>query len=155
MVRSLLVVCMLAATAHADNPPIVDRNYAIDLYDGVAIGDTEMVGIGGAGAAVINGSAGALVNPSAIAVRQATDLDHWNWTYHFDYLTSRYSSDYDNNGVVQSASTGAQLITGGFGLRFGDWSGAITLVKQSAPIPDSSLTANATRTRLILGNYEP
>ena len=39
-------------TARADNPPIVDRNYAIDLYDGVAIGNTAMVGMGGAGAAL-------------------------------------------------------------------------------------------------------
>jgi len=52
----------LAQDARADNLPITDRNYAIDLYDGVAIGNTAMVGMGGAGAALINGTAGALIN---------------------------------------------------------------------------------------------
>src|SRR5512133_613922 len=104
----LLALAVLAAPARADNPPIVDRNYAIDLYGGV--------GMGGAGAALINGTAGALINPSAIAVRQTTDLDRWNWTYHLDALTGKYSSDYDNNGVVTSDSSGASLFTGGFGL---------------------------------------
>src|SRR5580765_3557046 len=92
---AVAVTVGLAGTASADNPPIVDRNYAIDLYDGVAIGNTAMVGVGGAGAALINGTAGALINPSAIAVRSTTDRDSWDWGYHFDVLTGRYSSDYE------------------------------------------------------------
>jgi hypothetical protein len=147
----------VAGTARADNPPIVDRNYAIDLYDGVAIGNTAMVGVGGAGAALINGTAGALINPSAIAVRSTTDRDSWDWGYHFDVLTGRYSSDYDNNGVVADDTTGAALVTAGLGMRYHDWSAAITNLRQSAPVPGSSpaLTASATRWRLMLGNYQP
>ncbi|HEU4728925.1 MAG TPA: hypothetical protein VFT22_13570 [Kofleriaceae bacterium] len=158
MVRaaSCLVVCALAPPARADNPPIVDRNYAIDLYDGVAIGNTAMIAMGGAGAALINGTAGTLINPSALAVRQTTDLDSWGWDYHFDVLTGRYSSDYDNNGVVAD-DAGAALLTGGIGLRIHDWSAGLTYVTQSAPVPGSSpkLTASATRWRLILADYLP
>ena len=156
------LVCALAAlapgaVARADNPPIVDRNYAIDLYDGVAIGNTAMVGMGGAGAALINGTAGALINPSAIAVRQTTDLDAWNWDYHVDALTGKYSSDYDNNGVAAGEDSGAALVTSGLALRIHDWSGAITYLTQSADIPGSSpaLSASATRVRLIVGKYDP
>ena len=155
-VTSCLLVCALAGAAHADNPPIVDRNYAIDLYDGVAIGNTAMIAMGGAGAASINGTAGALINPSAIAVRSTTDLDSWSWDYHLDVLTGKYSSDYDNNGVVTGESSGASLITGGLGLRYHDWSIAATSFIQQAPVPGSSpaLNASATRVRFILGNYQ-
>jgi hypothetical protein len=158
-VGSCLLVSAVAAagTARADNPPIVDRNYAIDLYDGVAIGNTAMVGMGGAGAALINGTAGVLINPSAIAVRSTTDFDTWDWTYHFDVLTGRYSSDYDNNGVVTDDNSGAALVTGGLGLRYHAFSVAVTYLTQSAPVPGSSpaLAASAARWRLILGNYQP
>lgn len=153
------LVCSLAGprtpAARADNPPVTDRNYAIDLYDGVALGNTTMVGMGGAGAALINGTAGALINPSAIAVRQTTDLDGWNWDYHLDALTGKYSSDYDNNGVVAGEHSGASLVTGGVALRIHDWSAGVTYLTQSAPVPGSAsaLSASATRVRLIIGRY--
>jgi hypothetical protein len=154
-----LIVCAgsAAGTARADNPPIVDRNYAIDLYDGVAIGNTAMIAMGGTGAALIKGTAGALIDPSAIAVRPTTDPGSWDWTYHFDVLTGRYSSDYDNNGVVADESSGAALVTGGLGLRIHDWSAAVTFLTQSAPLPGTSpaLAALATRWRLLVGNYRP
>src|SRR6478736_3968071 len=109
-------------------PPIASRAYAIDLYDGVALGNTDMVGMGGAGAAVVLGTAGVLLNPSAIAVRPTTDNDRWSLDYHIDLLTGRYSTDYDNNGQV--ASGGAELVTGGIGGRFGNWAAAFTLFDQ-------------------------
>jgi hypothetical protein len=157
IVCAVAVTTGVGATARADHPPIVDRNYAIDLYDGVAIGNTAMIGMGGAGAALINGTAGALINPSAIAVRPTTDFDSWSWSYHLDVLTGRYSSDYDNNGVVTDENSGAALVTGGLGLRYHDWSVAITYLTQSAPLPGSSpaLTASAARWRILVGDYLP
>lgn len=154
-VASCLILCFAAAGARADSPPITDRNYAIDLYDGVALGDTVMIGMGGAGAALINGTAGTLINPSAIAVRPTTDLDSWNWSYHLDVLTGRYSSDYDNNGTVASEASGASLLTFGLGLRYHDWSIASTVITQATPLPGSApaLTAKATRGRVVIGRY--
>ena len=97
-------LCAWASPAHAD--PIVDSNYAIELYEGVAIGDASATGMGGAGAARVTGSAGTLLNPSAPGVRQTTDGDSWSWDYHFDLLTGKFSSDYDNNGVATSQASG-------------------------------------------------
>jgi hypothetical protein len=150
-----LAVWAAIAPARADNPPIVDRHYAIDLYDGVALGDTAMVAMGGAGAAWLTGTAGALINPSAISVRPTTDQDGWSVDYHLDFLTGRYSSDYDNNGVVAPEASGASLITGGLGLRIHNWSAAVTVITQTAPIPGTapSLTATATSGRIALGHY--
>jgi len=152
------VVCLLvgfAVPARADFPPITSRAYAIDLYDGVALGNTTMIGMGGAGAANVIGTAGVLLNPSAIAVRPTTDLDPWSLDYHLDLLTARYSSDYDNNG--QDASGGASLVTLGLGGRYHDWAMAVTAIAQVAPVVGSSpeLSAEGLRVRVSVAKWIP
>jgi hypothetical protein len=150
----VLVLTLAAARpARAQYPTITNREYAIDLYDGVALGNTDMVGMGGAGAAVVLGTAGVLMNPSAIAVRPTTDNDRWSLDYHSSALTGRYSSDYDNNGQV--ASGGAQLLTFGLGGRIGNWGAAVTTQLQQTPVAGSSLTTNALRVRLVVATWIP
>ncbi len=146
---------LVAASRVATADPIVDRNYAIELYEGVAIGDGTQTGMGGAGAARVNGSAGTLLNPSAPAVRRSTDTDHWSWDYHLDFLTGRFSSDYDNNGIPAKDGSGAQLATFGVSLRFGDWAGAVTATAQTAPVDGSmpELDARAIRGKLVFARY--
>lgn len=157
--RACLVLCALvylpARPARAQFPPITDRAFAIDLYDGVALGNTTMVGMGGAGAARIIGTAGVLLNPSAIGVRSTTDLDPWSIDYHIDFLTGRYSEDYDNNGEV--ADGGASLVTLGLGGRYHDWALAVTATGQDAEVERSSpaLTAQALRVRAVLARWIP
>src|SRR5437868_14477100 len=104
----VVVVGAGGAPAHADEP-ITNTDYAIELCEGVAIGNTAQVGMGGAGTALIVGTAGGLSNPSAMAVRLTTDTDNWSWDYHIDVLTGTKSADYDNNG--QSVEGGATLVT--------------------------------------------
>ncbi|MGE0867722.1 MAG: hypothetical protein AB7P03_04110 [Kofleriaceae bacterium] len=144
-----LVVLVATATANAARAdgPITSRDYAIEIYDGVAIGNTAQVGMGGAGAALVIGTAGTLINASAPAVRQTTDTDAWSWDYHLDYLTGALSSDYDNNGIITEEGTGASLFTAGFGVRVHDWAGAITATGQSAPL-DSPFGLQALNLRL-------
>jgi len=151
----IVTVLVLAPSARAQRAPITDRNYAIDLYDGVAIGNTDMIGMGGAGTAVVLGTAGVLLNPSAIAVRPTTDRAPWSLDYHFDLLSSKYSSDYDNNGQV--ASGGAVLATGGIGGRYHDWGAAITGTAQLAPVAGASpaLTAQVLRVRFAVATWLP
>lgn len=151
------VAACAAAAAPAAADPITNRDFAIDFYDGVAIGDTSQVGMGGAGAARVLGSAGTLLNPSAPAVRRTTDNDRWSWDYHFDLLTGRFSTDYDNNGIVvpDDGEGGATLLTGGLALRVGDWSGAVTITSQTAPIEGSELRAEALRGKLTVARWIP
>lgn len=144
-----------AAVGRAAADPIVDRDFAIDFYEGVAIGDTSQIGMGGAGAARVVGSAGTLLNPSAPAVRRTTDHDRWSWDYHLDALTGKYSSDYDNNGAATDGASGATLLTLGLALRVGDWSGAITATAQRAPLEGSSLRADALRVKLVVARWLP
>ena len=145
------VVLGVASSAVAD--PITDRDYAIDFYDGVAIGNTAWVGMGGAGAANIVGTAGTLINPSAPAVRLTTDTDDWSWDYHLDILTGKLSTDYDNNGLV-TEDAGASLVTVGLGGRYHDWALAVTFTGQTAPV-DAMLDAAALRVRFALAKYFP
>jgi hypothetical protein len=149
-------VCLLAGTAHAE-PPITSRDYAIDFYEGAALGGTRQVGMGGTGVASAIGSSGTLLNASAPAIRHTTDTDGWSWDYHFDYLTGSYSSDYDNNGIVLDSDTsGAQLFTSGLSLRIGNWAGAVTSTVQSAPLDGSpALDARAVRLKFALAKYFP
>jgi hypothetical protein len=151
----VLAIGFAAGPAYAQFPPITNRNFAIDLYDGVAIGDSTQVGMGGAGAAVINGTAGVLLNPSAIAVRSSTDHGTWGLDDHLDVLTGKYSSDYDNNGRV--ASGGASLLTAGIGGHHDTWAIAITVTVQDAPVgaDDSGLDAETLRTRFVLAKAFP
>ncbi|MBX3158704.1 MAG: hypothetical protein KF773_22235 [Deltaproteobacteria bacterium] len=157
VVRAPWVAALLASTRAAAADPIVDRDYAIELYEGVAIGNTAQVGMGGAGAAVILGSAGALLDAAAPAIRETTDRSGWSWDYHLDFLTGKYSSDYDNNGVVARDTSGAQLLTAGLALRIGNWGTAITVTDQVAPVAGSSpaLEASALRGKLVVARWFP
>jgi hypothetical protein len=139
--------------AHAE-PAITNRDYAIDFYEGAAIGDVRMVGMGGAGLALITGSAGTLLNASAPAVRESTDNDSWSWDWHFDYLNGSLSSDFDNNGIALDNATGAQLGTGGIAFRRGKWAGAFVLTAQTAPIDGAeNLEAQNIRMRFAIARW--
>lgn len=152
--RWTALVCLVVAAPAAAEPPITDRDYAIDFYEGAAVGDARMVGMGGTGLALIRGSAGTLLNASAPVVRLATDNDHWTWDWHIDYLNGQLSSDFDNNGVALDKASGAQLATGGLGLRVGAWAGAVTVNIQSAPIdPMEQLDAQNLRVRLAVARW--
>lgn len=158
--------CGLVGRAYAEPPtsPITDSNYSIELYDGVALGSTAVVGMGGATVALAIGTAGTLFNPSAPAVRPTTDNDWWSWDYHIDYLNASLSSDYDNNGFARSEG-GMAVFTGGFGLRFNDWAGAVTVTQQDAPVVDAMvmtptgamvpLDAETLRIQLALARWFP
>lgn len=150
------MVCLLAGTPAVAEPPITDRDYAIDFYEGAALGDARMVGMGGTGLALIGGSAGALLNASAPAVRNATDNDTWSWDWHFDYLNGQLSSDFDNNGEVLDKAAGAQLATGGAVFRRGKWAGGLVVMAQSAPIDGADdLDAQNLRARIVLARWFP
>lgn len=149
-----LAVLGMVAPAEA-NEPITNTNYTIEFYDGVAIGNTQLVGMGGAGSALIPGTSGSLFNASAMAVRPTTDTHNWNWDWHADFLTAGGSKDYDNNGA--DSSGGASLITLGLGFRVQNWAISGTMIGQAAPIEGSSpqLDVEAVRLRGMLSTYLP
>ena len=138
----VLALLVFAAPVHADPAlqPITSRVYAIDLWDGVPIGNSATIAMGGASAALTSGSSGTLVNASAPAVRSTTDTDRWGVDVHFDYLNGSLSQDFTNSGLPAAQTSGATEVTAGIALRVHDWAGAITLTEQSTPLADASVT---------------
>lgn len=135
--------------------PITSRDFGIDFYDGIAIGNTTQVGMGGAGAALVTGSAGSLLNPAAPAIRASTDHGRWGWDYHLDALTAKLSTDYDNNGVQTTGDGGASFLTFGLSIRAGKWGIAGTYTIEDAPLVGSSplLDAQAVRGRFVVARW--
>jgi len=131
--RSIVALLAAPTIGHADPP--TSRSYAIELYDGVALGQAATIAMGGAAVANAQGSAGTLVNPSAGAVRPTTDTDSWNWDYHLDAISSTLSSDHDNDGVSAPDNNGGrQAVTFGAAIRKGDWAGALTYSIEQVPV---------------------
>ena len=158
MVRAAAVCLLVSATAaaRADYPPVTDRNYAIELYDGVPLGNSATVAMGGAAAANALGTSGTLINPSASAVRPTTDTDPWSLDYHLDYLSSFASSDYDNNGIEIPGGSGPSLVTFGGGGRARDWGLAITATLASTPLdPGGALRAQTLHTKVAFAHWVP
>ena len=138
--RILPLITVFAASAHADpeTSPIVDSNYSIELYDGVPLGNSAVVGMGGTAMALAIGTAGTLFNPSAPAVKMTTDTDFWSWDYHLDYLNGTLSNDYDNNGFVRE--NGTSVLTAGLGFRVWEIAIAGTATQQFAPVEGTVMT---------------
>ena len=75
---------------------------------------------------------------------QTTDTDRWSWDYHLDYLTGKYSSDYDNNGVVADQASGASAVhRRPRRCRYRRLGGAITLTRQTAPVAETAAARQA------------
>ncbi|MCX5745577.1 MAG: hypothetical protein NT062_24130 [Proteobacteria bacterium] len=140
--RATIWCGLLAPTlAWADAP--TTREYAIELYDGAALGNAATIAMGGAAVANAIGSAGTLVNPSAMAVRPTTDTDAWSWDYHLDAVSSSLSSDVDNNGRSDAHVGGTSALTAGLGIRYHDWALAVTGTYQTAPLVGSTVPIGA------------
>jgi hypothetical protein len=147
---ALVVVAAAAGPARADLPPL-DPNgtYAIDLYDGAALGSARIVGMGGAAIGTAEGSAGTIANPAGAGVRPATSTSTFDWDWHLDGQQAIYASDLDNNG--QDTGGGARLATFGLLGNWGPWALAAVATTQSTQLdPMGDRVASSTRARLAL-----
>lgn len=136
----VLVVCESAASGQEFAAP-TNRNYAIDLFFGRAVGSTRIVGMGGAATAMAEGSSGMLANPASPGVRETTSHDIWGVSWHFDAMTPVLGSDYDNNGIVTEDSSFTPSVTAGATLQYRDWGIGLTatsLVSENASVDDRS-----------------
>lgn len=122
---SWLLISALALTpARAQTlPPIVDRNFSLDAYDGVAIGSVRIIGMGGAAIATAEGSSGTLLNVAAPAVRSATARGSWDWDFHLDAVTTTAASDPQNSGFVDAGNS--TTVTGGIAGVVHNWGAAL------------------------------
>jgi hypothetical protein len=129
-----LLVLGLGTARAQPYPPVEDRDFALDLYTGAALGSVRIVGMGGTSVAVSEGTAGTLMNPAAAAVRLTTSKGSWDYDFHIDALRAVYASDFDNDGFEQDDTFGAQIQSFGIAGMLHGWGLAVVGVTASAPL---------------------
>jgi hypothetical protein len=129
--RTCLVVLALGQAALADHPPISDRNYALDLSTGAALGSSRIVGMGGTGIGIAEGSADMQINPASAAVRPSTSNGTWDWDWHLDWLSPGFGSDYDDNGIPAASGGTAGLLTAGVLGQYREWGVGLAFTYQA------------------------
>lgn len=121
-----------AASAQPQTEPITHREWAIDLYDGVAIGSTKVVGMGGTAMAHAEGAEGGHANPATAGLRRATARGSFAWDFSFDALTARYSTDHDNNG--EDGTAGSSILYSALQLQLGRWALVSSVLLRTMPL---------------------
>lgn len=165
--RSVLSLAVLTASAMAvlagrpalaQYPPVRDRDYAVDLHDGTALGSVRIVGMGGAAVALAEGSVGMLSNPASPAMRPATSRHTWDWDWHLDWLNPGLGSDFDNSGLaVNDELQIAPLVTAGLVGQYKTWALGLSLVssQRRLPVPDGLVEPSFLIARLTLARSYP
>jgi hypothetical protein len=143
---SLIAIVGLQPAFGQDFPAITSRDFALDLFEGAVIGTSRVVAMGGASMALAEGSAGSLSNPSATAIRATTDSDWFNWDFHAEVASQKFTSDFDNNGL-QDSSQDKAAFTAGLSFGLSKWGIALGVTQRSAALNEAG-TQQATLARI-------
>ena len=84
MIALALAAPRAQAQAPPDLQPITDRNFTIDLHEGVIFGSPRLVAMGGAAFAVGEGATGLFTNAAAGAVRPTKPTGNIEWSAFFN-----------------------------------------------------------------------
>ncbi len=146
----IAVVHAIYALPSATADPITDRNYSLDLHQGVVLGSGRLVSMAGAGVSSSLGTEGMSQNPAAATIRHETDNHHLIFLWHLDRLRTDLGDDIHNSGQSAQGGFKEKLETGGIGLIIGKWAIAISLTNDTASTFDG-FTANTQRGDLVVG----
>src|SRR5437870_7608243 len=98
----LATAALLPARAGAqtapDLQPITNRNFTIDVHEGVIFGSPRLVAMGGAAFAVGEGATGLFTNAAAGAVRPTKPTGNFEWSAFFNSYVPASGVDFNNNG---------------------------------------------------------
>ena len=114
-----------AAAQSASFPPVVDRNYNIDLFEQPAVGSPRLIAMAGAVGSVAEGAAGLYTNPASAAVRPETRADKFAWNVYFNSYVPVSGQDSNNNGQAVTSLRRSLLGAVGLLLQYGAWGLAI------------------------------
>jgi hypothetical protein len=137
----LVVLLALPRIAAAQYPPIEDRDYTLDLYQGGIVGSVRMIGMGGAQVAVAEGSVGTLANAAGPAVRRTTRSGTFAYDFHIDAQSSALADDFDNNGLPDTDQSSSKLATFGLVIQYGPWGVGLTATTSSTKIIEDDADA--------------
>jgi hypothetical protein len=130
----LLLIAVISCTSvrvwAQEYPPVTDRDFAIDAYQGSTVASYRIVGMGGVAMATAEGAASMTSNPASVASRLSTWNDYFEWDFTVDIYTPALGSDYDNNGIEQAE--GARTLAGNAGIMMylGEWGFGASVVSE-------------------------
>jgi hypothetical protein len=124
------VTSLQAAVAFAAQPPpnlqpIVDRNFTIDIHEGVVFGSPRLVAMGGAAFAIGEGATGLFTNPAAAAVRPTKPTGRFEWSAFFNSYVPATGVDFNNNGDPTNEYRRAAVYAPGLIVQLGPWGMAL------------------------------
>ena len=96
----IVLAAPLVAEAQVSFPPIVNRNFNIDLFEQPALGSPRLIAMSGAIDAVAEGAAGLYTNPASPAVRPETTADKLAWNVYFNSYVAADGQDSNDNGQL-------------------------------------------------------
>jgi hypothetical protein len=114
--------------------PVVDRDFALDLYTGSIIGSVRVIGMGGASVAIAQGSVGTLSNAAGPAVRRTTKATKFAGDFHIDGQSAAFADDFDNNGLRDTDESSSKLATVGLVVQYGHWGLGLAATTSSTQI---------------------
>lgn len=126
-------VCAVAVLCHAppvlaqppNLRPITDRNYNLDLYQGVVFGSPRLVAMGGASFAIGEGASGLFTNPADAAIRPSTQTKKLNFDAFFNSYIPASGVDFNNNGDPTTSTRRAAIYAPGAVVQQGRWGFAL------------------------------
>jgi hypothetical protein len=102
-------------------PPVIDRNFSIDLFEQPALGSPRLIAMSGAINSVAEGAAGLFTNPASAAVRPETKSDKFAWNVYLNSYIPAEGQDSNNNGQPVTNVRRSLLGAAGLLLQYGDW----------------------------------
>jgi hypothetical protein len=105
--------------------PIADRNYNLDLYQGVVFGSPRLVAMGGAAFAVGEGASGLFTNAASAAIRPSTESGKLAITGFFNSYIPASGVDFNNNGDLTTEYRQAAVYSPGLLVQYGRWGFAL------------------------------
>jgi hypothetical protein len=124
-VTSLKPAVALAAQPPPNLQPIVDRNFTIDIHEGVVFGSPRLVAMGGAAFAIGEGATGLFTNPAAAAVRPTKPTGKFEWSAFFNSYVPATGVDFNNNGDPTNEYRRAAVYAPGLIMQLGPWGMAL------------------------------
>src|SRR4051812_8168083 len=110
-----------------DLQPITDRNFTIDVHEGVIFGSPRLVGMGGAAFAIGEGATGLFTNAAAGAVRASKPTDKIEWSAFFNSYVPASGVDFNNNGDPTNQYRHSAVYAPGLIFQMGDWGAALNV----------------------------
>jgi hypothetical protein len=118
---AMMTAASSAANAQTTYPPVVDRDFNIDLFEQPAIGSPRLIAMAGAVNSVAEGAAGLYTNPASAAVRPQTKTEKFAWNLYFNSYVPVDGQDANNNGQPVTSLRRSLLGGAGVMLQYGKW----------------------------------